>query len=111
VLSRVLLLLLRLVVEQEGEVVSATNVVDVDADSDTELSPRARGIRVVFSFLYLGGFAVFSGFGRAVVRWGNVVWLLKTLTHDYALEVRKSKVDDMIFPIRHLLVRMDFPNY
>ena len=38
-LSRVLLLLLRLVVEQEGEVVSATNVVDADADSDTELSP------------------------------------------------------------------------
>ena len=43
-LSRVLLLLLRLVVEQEGEVVSATNVVDVDADSDTELSPRTRRI-------------------------------------------------------------------
>ena len=49
VLSRVLLLLLRLVVEQEGEVVSATNVVDVDADSDTELSPRTRRIRVVCS--------------------------------------------------------------
>lgn len=48
-LSRVLLLLLRLVVEQEGEVVSATNVVDVDADSDTELAPRTRRIRVVFS--------------------------------------------------------------
>ena len=46
-LSRVLLLLLRLVVEQEGEVVSATNVVDVDADS--ELSPRTRRIRVVCS--------------------------------------------------------------
>lgn len=44
-LSRVL----RLVVEQEGEVVSATNVVDVDADSDTELSPRTRRIRVVCS--------------------------------------------------------------
>ena len=43
-LSRVLLLLLRLVVEQEGEVVSATNVVDADADSDTELSPRTRRI-------------------------------------------------------------------
>lgn len=60
-LSRVLLLLLRLVVEQEGEVVSATNVVDADADSDTELSPRTRRIRVVCSWLNSGVFALFPG--------------------------------------------------
>jgi len=47
------------VVEQEGEVVSATNVVDADADSDTELSPRMRRIRVVCSWLNSGVFALF----------------------------------------------------
>ena len=36
---RVPLLLPRLVVEWEGETVSATDVVDADADSDTELPP------------------------------------------------------------------------
>jgi len=31
-------------------------------------------------------------------------------THDYFLEVRKTKLNDMFFLIFHLLMQMDFPS-